>query len=240
MKYDTINMLLPTRQRVKNGKLPRFVKSCEACASDPRHVVITFLVDPGDDETVEYLASLKTPLRFQVLPAADGGGKPHLARMYNQLYEETRFREPGTLVSMVGDDMEWQTSGYDLAILNMTNKHSGMAVVYCDDGYIQHDKLMVNLFTTRKVVELTQRPFMCPEFPAYFMDTLWTQVAKRTGIAYYLKDVVLKHWHMSRNPKAIDETARRLRVQRPNYPAGYKIVKREADKIVKVLKRKGV
>ncbi len=107
------------------------------------------------------------------------------------------FKDGGTIVSMVADDMEWRTSGFDLAILDMINKIKGIGIVYCNDDYIQGKKLCVNLFTTRKYIEATRHPFMCEKFQSYFIDTVHMRIASKIKKAYYLKDVILKHHHYS-------------------------------------------
>ena len=160
---------------------------------------------------------------------------PHLGKMYNQIYEQTKFKD--AIVSMVGDDMEWRTSGYDLAILNAINRKNGFAFVYCNDKF-QGNKLCVNLFTTRKLVELTKMPFMCELFSAYFIDTVWMRVADKTKIAVYLKDIILQHHHASFNKKNKDETSRRLQRERMSFSKGHKKVNLYADKIIKHLRNK--
>jgi len=234
MKYTKINLMLPTFGRVTNKKLPRFIASCVALVSNPKNIYLTFLVNLGDVETKKYLLNLRLPCQFEVLYW--GQEKPHLGRMYNQIYEQTKFKEPGTLVSMVGDDMEWKTSGYDIAILDAINKCDGLGLIYCNDAYVQGKKLCVNIFTTRKYVELTKHPFMCELFKAYFLDTVWMKVAIKTKTAYYLQDVVLKHHHCSANPKHKDLTAVRLGKERIAFKVAYRMCDEYAGKIIKNLK----
>jgi len=234
MKYNKINFFLPTYKRVENNKLPRLIRSIINNVSSLNNVCITFLVNVNDIETRDYLDRLTISISWERLYT--NLKEPHLGKMYNQIFEQTKFKESSTLVSMIGDDMEWQTSGFDLAILDEVNKRKGWAVVYCNDGYIQGSKLMVNLFTTRKYVEATRHPFMCDKFQAYFIDTVWTKIAKKTGTAVYLNNIILKHHHYTKNPKMIDITSQRLQKVKMPFNKGYKIVDSYVNEIIKNLK----
>lgn len=238
MKYNKINIFLPTYHRVNNGKLPRFIWSCITNVSTLKNVCITFLVNKDDKETIEFLRNVTVPFENEILYI--NMKKPHLGKMYNYIYNNTKFKEPGTIVSMIGDDMEWKTSGYDLKIINAINKVNGYGMVYCNDDFVQGHKLCVNLFTTRKMVELTGKPFMCELFAAYYIDTVWMEVAKKTKTAIYLKDVILKHHHFTANPKKADNTSRRLKREMVNFKKGYSLVKKYVNEIVKNIKSKGV
>ena len=141
---------------------------------------------------------------------------------------------------MVGDDMEWRTSGYDLKILSAINRVNGYGLVYCNDDFVQGGKLCVNLFTTRKFVEITGKPFMCELFAAYYIDTVWMEVAKKTKTAIYLGDVILKHHHYTANPKRADQTSIRLKKEMIDFRKGYQLVNKYVNTIVKNIKSKGV
>ncbi len=235
--YTKINLMLPTYRRVQNGKLMRFLNSCHTMAGDIKNLRITLLVNEDDNETLDFLKGLKFPIKYQVLINYHTD-KPHLARLYNQIYKETEFNDLDTLVSMVGDDMEWRTAGYDIAILEAINRMNGLGVIWCNDNYLQGSKLAVNLFTTRKVVEMTEHPFMCDYFPSYFIDTVWTRFAKKAKIDNYLKDVTLKHHHFTRNPKAIDLTSRRLKQVTMSFKSGYKITDAYVAELLREFKKR--
>jgi len=233
MRYNKINLMLPTRGRIKNGKLPRFISSSIRLVSNPKNICITFLIDIDDHVTKAFVNNLKLPVPFEILYWREK--QPHHGKMYNQIYEQTRFKDEGTLVSMVGDDMEFKTSGYDIAILNAINKVNGMGLVYCNDDF-QGKKLCVNLFTSRKYVEATKYPFMCELFATYFIDTVWMRVATKTKTAIYLPDIILKHHHASFNRKDRDITFQRLQKVKKPFNEGYKLVNEYSDKIIKNLK----
>jgi hypothetical protein len=226
--------MLPTYKRVANGKLPRFIDSAIKMAANKKNVCFTFLINKHDQETYDHIHYQPDIVKRCMI--YENHKEPHLGNFYNILYEYTVFREPGTIVSMVGDDMEFITSGYDLAILNAINKCKGMGIVYCNDDFVQGRKLCVNLFTTRKLVETTNHPFMCEKFKAYFIDTVWMRVGQRMKILHYLDNVKIKHHHISANKKFIDETAQRLQKVKKSFNKGYKEVDRYVNGIVNNLK----
>jgi hypothetical protein len=70
-------------------------------------------------------------------------------------------------------------------------------VFWCDDAYIAHEKCCVNLFVTKKMIDMTGKPFMCPYYKADMIDMIWWWVAYFTQTAVYLNDVSIKHLHNS-------------------------------------------
>ena len=209
--YDKVCVMLPSRGRVRNGKLPKLIDSAYATASDPSKVLFSILVDEDDTETISYIMGRNQGDQIEMLINKDKSG-PHLARFFNEIYDRTRYQEPGTLVSLVGDDMVFLTPGWESRILDKMNEHGGDAVVYCDDDNTQHENLCVHLFTSRKVVKATGKPFMCPWYPADYIDLVWMLVGKRSGILYYLSDVKIRHEHSAVKPaEERDPTFNRLR-----------------------------
>jgi len=232
MIYNKINLFLPTYKRVKNQKLIRFINSAVNCADKIENIHLTFLVNFNDTETLEYLNKQKD-FSYEIL-LWEEINKPSLGKMYNFIYENTKHKE-GYIISMLGDDMEFQTRGYDNAIIDVINKRNGYCLVYCNDGF-QKNKLCVNLFTTRKLVELTQFPFMYEKFDAYFIDTVWMIVSKKLKIDVYLNNIIIKHHHVSLDLKTIDETYARLKKERLNFKQGYNLVNKYSQKVIKNLK----
>jgi hypothetical protein len=191
--------MLPTYKRVLNMRLPVHIQSAIECVSDLNNIAYTFLVNDYDDETINYLHGLEGSFEFQVLYT--NLKFPNLSNFYNQLYSETKFNDPGIIVSMIGDDMIWKTKNFDLIILEKINECDGKGIVWCNDDYIGKDKCCINLFTTRKIVEASNHPFMCEMFTADYIDVIWYKIAKAMKIDYYLSDVILRHEHNRRLPK---------------------------------------
>jgi hypothetical protein len=138
--------------------------------------------------------------------------QPNLSAYFNMMYDKTRFDGAETLVSMLGDDMVFLTEGYDLAILKEINAYEGKGFVWCNDDYIARERLCVNLFTTRLMVEGTERPFMCPLFNADLIDDVWMEVGLMTGCGHFLPDAHIRHEHSTAQAQVNwDGTFQRLR-----------------------------
>jgi len=194
--YNRINIMVPTYRRILNGRLVKMLSSAMVTAADPKQVCFTFLINNDDEESSLFFKSQEiiTPDFLHQVVVTDIA-PPSLSKFYNVLYQKTTFSELGTLVSMVGDDMVFKTKGWDTAILAKANEMDGVCGIYCDDEYVQHEKLCVNLFTTRKLVEATGKPFMCELYPVDFIDVVWMKFLQRIKRDCYLGDVKIKHEH---------------------------------------------
>ncbi len=209
--YNRINLLLPTRKRVASGKLPRYIKSVMDTVSDFKNVVFTFLVDVDDVETEMFLyMNRDIKSEFEIITNTKLK-KPHLGKFYNILYNQTKFSDPDCLVSMTGDDQVFATKNWDLEILKNINEMDGIGIVHCKDG-IQDGRVAVNLFTTRKWIDMIGGQFMSELFPADYIDTLHTEIARRTGHERYLNHVSIVHEHSGlSHPDTYDDTFKNLR-----------------------------
>lgn len=209
MIYSGINIFLPTYKRPQ--RLLRHLTFAIKFADKTDRIKYSFLVNTEDVETLSILMGHKH-FDYQVIHNKTVGG-PHLAKFYNQIYEESAWRhEPEYLVSMVGDDMVWETKGYDTAILNAINNAHGIGVVCCEDALMHSRKRTVNAFMGRPFVEATGEPFMCELFPADYIDDIWGQIAISINGLHYLDKVILRHEHNCTLPAdKRDETCRRLR-----------------------------
>jgi len=213
--YNKINLMLPTRKRVQNGKLKKYLESAVNSMDSSDAVVFTFLIDSDDQESADFLngfCEMYGRENTHIIINNDIE-KPHLGNFYNKMYEETKFNaEEGTLVSMTGDDMVFNTQGWDSKILSAANQTDGLGIIYCDDDYVQHENLCVNLFVSRRLVKATGKKFMCPLYAADYIDTVWMNVGHNTGLLTYLGDVKITHEHSgSKTPDTYDETFLRLR-----------------------------
>ena len=194
--YDRINIFCPTYKRIINGRFIKMLTSAMLTAADPKQVCFTFLINDDDQESHNFFKTQEIiPSEFLYHAIVTNIFPPSLSKFYNTMYEKTNFQEPGTLVSMIGDDMVFKTKGWDDAILRKANEMDGVCGIYCDDDYCQHGNLCVNLFTTRKLIEATGKKFMCEMFPVDFIDTLWMKFLQRIRRAYYLDWVKIKHEH---------------------------------------------
>jgi len=208
MTYEKINLMVPTYKRPKY--IARFIRSALKTAINPDALRFTLCVNEKDTDTREWLDAGDFP-KLQTCIVTETTDQPNLAMYFNLMYDKTIFNEPDTLISMLGDDMVFNTAGWDAAVLASVNAHGGHSLTYCDDGLCAHESCAVNLFTTRAVVEATGKPFMCERYHADMIDVVWTETARMASILHYLPGICIYHdHHMTKPPGEWDETMKRL------------------------------
>lgn len=211
MPYNKICLMLPTYGRSKT-KLPTFIKSAIGMTNNPRAIHFCFCVNRKDVETITFLNEYNFG-EYGHETILEDSVKPHLANYFNLMYDKTITKnESGTVVSMLGDDMEFKTPGWYVTILEWINRYDGIGVYHCNDTNRAKQNCPVNMFVTRKMVALTERPFMSPEFEAEMIDIVWYHVGKDTKTLHYFPDIIIHHNHWTRyKDHEWDSTTKRLR-----------------------------
>jgi len=241
MDYTAVNIFVPTYKRPK--WLKRFIESALDCCDLKKQIYFTFLVNQDDADSDRVLRFYNRRKNFKVLKNEwdTTGDNPSLSKYYNQCYKQTPFNAPGVCVSMFGDDMVFESKGFDTRFLEAVNKANGYTVAYGDDCYVQHQSMCVHMVTTREMVEATNRPFMCELFQAQAIDTVWYLVCKATGLLSYLPDVKVHHYHNSAlPPEERDETFARLQDVTLSYAARKPLLSKHIDYIISQLRQKGI
>lgn len=210
-RIDRLCLMLPTYGRAKTS-LPKFIDSAIDKVSNIKNICFCFCVNKKDVETQEYLQNRDLPHGCEWEMIFEKNIQPNLSLYFNMMYDQTRFNGENVAVSMLGDDMVFETPGYDLPIMKEINNYNGFGVFWCDDDYIAHETLCVNLFVSRRMVAATRKPFMCPLFHADMIDVVWYLVGTLTHTEHYLRDVIIKHNHSTaKNAEEWDNTFLRLR-----------------------------
>jgi hypothetical protein len=208
--YEKICLMVPSYKRI--DQLFAFINSALKTADDPDRIVFSFCINENDQESYDLITEQFFPSgtdQYEIL--LEDSQQPNLPMYFNMMYEKSKFAKEDILVSMVGDDMIFMSRGWESRIIDLANKTDGNCLIYCNDDYIAQEKLCVNLFTTRKVVDATNKPFMCKKFHADMIDVVWMLVGKMTGTLYYLPDVIIKHNHGSKLPPDMrDSTYQRM------------------------------
>lgn len=206
-KWTTVNLMLPTYGRAR-GKLTKFIETAVSMADG--YIVFTFVVNRNDPESAGVIRELLEG-RYPYHIIIEELEKPHLARYFNMAYEQTPFKD--AVVSMLGDDMEFRTQGWDTLLLEWINMFDGVGVFYGDDGRSQElesGKLCTNLFVTREMVDAMGGVFMCEKFPIDDMDVVWYFIGKKLRRLYYIDRLKIFHNHATA-PGQMDDVWRRLR-----------------------------
>ena len=195
--------MCPTYHRIE--KLTRFIKSAQKTCSDKANICFTFCVNISDTATEHLIKALCEGWDYLIV--YEDMPHPNIAKFYNLMCKHTK-KEPETIISMLGDDMEFITPGYDKFLINKINQHNGIGIFYCDHKGKKRN-LCVLIFTTRKFIEYNRpEPFMNELFPCDVIDRLWKDTAERLGCYYYCHEVVVLHHH---SKKDRDATYVRLR-----------------------------
>ena len=241
MTYNRICCMIPTYGR-SNTLFPVCLKTAIETSSSPSSVCFALCINVRDVETQEFLAAYDWrghdwETFEENLPS------PNLATYFNMLFDKTKTKpERGTLVTMLGDDMEFLTPNWDKLILDAVNAYKGVGVFWANDDYIARERCPVNLFLARDFVDATEHPFMCESFDAEMIDYIWGKVGKYTKTSHFLPDVHIKHNHNTRKQRSEwDDTFKRLNViqERVHKGGGKARAKEIAVKIADVLKAKG-
>lgn len=210
MAWDKVCLMLPTFGR-SGTYLPEFIESAMRC-SDPKIVNFAFCVNEGDTQTRAFLKRFKFG-EFKHDITLEAYPTPNLAAYFNLLYLKSALANaPGTMVSMLGDDMVFETPGWAEEILKWVNERNGIGVYFCNDMFEAHERCCVNMFLTHEMVALTDGPFMAPEFPAEMIDVVWHVAGRISKSLHYFPNLIIRHNHNRRkNPLHWDATFNRLR-----------------------------
>jgi hypothetical protein len=203
MLYDKINLMVPSYKRTE--VFYRFVKSSLDTALKPSALCWTILLHESDKDY-----DFKIPPNSCVL--RENLDEPNLSAYFNKMYNETSFKGESVICSMLGDDMVFETPGWDTRVLAKINEANGIGIVHCEDAFCSHGACPVNLFATRKFINACNDSttiFMRPEFKRYWIDEIWGRVAELLHCNCFLPDVVIKHNHTSGKVSS-DETYNRL------------------------------
>lgn len=208
MQYDKINLMIPSYKRKQ--WLDRCIRSALSTAEQPQNIFFTVCVNRIDVDTQVYLQKECPCAHLDII--YENTEQPNLAYYYNLMYKDTAYNGESVLVSMIGDDMVFLSSGWDTKILDEINKRDGIAVLWCNDLLAgKKSTACINLFTTRKIVEASRHPYMCELFHADMIDVVWWHVGTCTSTLIYLDDVHIRHDHSTlQQPEQWDETFRRI------------------------------
>lgn len=236
-KYKKINLMIPTYKRMDG--LWKVIDSALQSAIDVNNLRFTFCVNKNDEDILWYLSFRYFPDRQAINIITEDTKQPNLSYYWNKMYNETRFLDDNTLVSMVADDMIFRTRNWDAAILHYANATDGRCIMHCNDNYVSRGQLAVNLFIPRPLVRATEQPYMCPYYHADMIDQVWDWTGKMTGTLKYFDDIIIEHEHCTLidDRDKWDDTAKRLSplraIANKNKTIGTQYATRSAVNIIK-------
>jgi hypothetical protein len=237
--YNKICLMTPTYGR-STTYLPTFIDSALKTWDSQKPISFAFCVNIRDQATREYLRSVDFKgcewwIADECLP------KPNLGAFFNTLYGSLKSRnEPATIATMLGDDMEFRTHGWNIHMLDLINQYQGIGPFWCDDDFIARERCPVNLFVSQQFVDATERPFMCEQFQGDMIDWIWAKVGKYTRTSHFHPEVHIFHNHDGSKEHPDATSKRLLPSKQQGHAVGKGRARQIAADIAEILKRKGL
>lgn len=200
-------LLVPSRERI--DKKIELAQSIVDTVDDINKVVLYFGID-DDDPSKDRANNLVDTFPFiKIVSIPSVGHFQNLGVLWNICARESSEE----IISMIGDDMEFRTMGWDSKILDEFSSINcptdNFKMVHCYDG--RHGaKIAVNAFVHRSYMDLTGY-FMREEFPVDKIDIWLQQIFSSFGRLKYRGDIHIEHKHWSFRKSSIDNTVVRMR-----------------------------
>ena len=186
-----IALLLPTRERIENKK--RLLKSIKDTATNTDNVVLYMGID-DDDPTKEDVIKLCGDYSWVKIVEIHNEGKfLGLGKLFNLCAKEAKEE----ILSLIGDDMVFQTKDWDSKIIEEFNEENcpkdKFKMVYVYDGW-HGNRLAVNAFLHRSYYDINGY-FAREEFMANCLDKWLQRIFFVFGRLKYKSDIYLEHKH---------------------------------------------
>jgi hypothetical protein len=195
-----ISVLVPSRERVKNGKFPRLINSILQTVSNPNLVNVWVYVDEDDPEVEEYKKFSSDIVNILVGPA----------KSVSQSWNDLCFKSDAEILMMGNDDQVYITEGWDCVIEEAAAKYKDD--IYCmwvNDNY-KKEKQCCFPIVSRKWVEILGY-FTPGVFNFGYNDTWIFDLGKKLNRLQYIDDVVVEHRHFTKHSGEADNTTQRNR-----------------------------
>lgn len=180
-------VLIPTRKRRNNCE--RLLKSFKETTDSAE---LTFILD-GDDDSYDgmdwdiadhVVISPRMPgTRAKLNSAALQCAPDYDALMY------------------IGDDNIFSTPHWDTILLKNLEDMGGSGMVYPDDK--RRNDIPETVIISSDII-LALGHFMDPMFGMYYVDNVWAELGKRTGLIRYCPEVTVDHMHYTIHPETVE------------------------------------
>lgn len=200
-----IALLCPTRERPKDVK--RLIDSIENTMNSKENFTLYLGVDSDDPTKKEVVKLAKSSPITKVINIKADGTFQGLGKIWNIMAGEVSEE----ILSMVGDDMVFETKDWDKMVLAEFKKvRDNVLLVHCNDGmrgqgnpFPSHEPFAVNSFVHRLYYK-TFGQYVREEWKHGYHDTWLHDVYTLIGRRVYRHDIMLNHLHVS-NPNANTE-----------------------------------
>lgn len=201
-----ISLLIPTRHRSEYMK--RIYDNVIDKSYDLNNIEIVFYVDKDDKKSIIIAESLSKNKKLQVKFIV--GERIVLSQMWNECWRIAN----GEIFHHAGDDILYQTNGWDVIIRNEFLKYPDRIIfTYGRDGIVDSDELGTHGFIHKNWTN-TVGYFVPPYFSADYNDTWLTDLAKKINRLVYLPELFIEHLHFSVGKAELDDTYQEARRRR--------------------------
>lgn len=177
--------------------------TCRATAVDVVEVVGVLDVDDPALDAYEAAGADKLHITERGVRHSD---------LWNRGY---RFAD-GDLVMMAGDDLRFETPGWDAAVAEAVDERDdGIMLAWCNDGS-EFGPVATHPVVSRAWVWAVGT-FTPPYYHAWNADSWLLDLGIKTGRLAYLEEVMVRHMHVDYGLAADDATYRRARSYREAY-----------------------
>ncbi len=181
-------VLLPTRSRRELAL--KCAKSFTDTAAGAEMLVITDLDDRSYDG-----ACWPESVKECAIPRLSLSGK------LNQIAREQAPRYDA--VMFTGDDHVFQTPRWDSTMMGKLAEMGGSGILYPDDKR-RTDLPEIWLVSSDIIMALGY--FAEPSCRHYYLDNIWADIGRHTGLLRFCPEVVIQHCHYSVHPEALRDS----------------------------------
>jgi glycosyltransferase involved in cell wall biosynthesis len=179
-------VMLPTRKR------PELARRCidsfrETKTLDSTDLIL--VVDDDDGSYADFTDCDKITLTRGTLVTAVNGAAEFLAPHYDALF-------------LAADDLVFVTKGWDEILLRALEDLGGTGIVF-PDGKRRYDVPEHPVISSDFIGEMGH--FAEPSLGHFYVDNVWAELGKRTGLIRFVPEAVIEHRHYSVDPETVHD-----------------------------------
>jgi hypothetical protein len=204
-KREGISLLIPTLKRPLG--MEKFATSVDSKTIYPNNIEIIFGIHEDDTESIEKAKELNSKCKISIrgeLIDRYRDGKVHLAFLWNQIYNRSKY----TILGYFGDDVIFHTPGWDDEVRKEFSIDKTIMVA-CNDVHVQKGKT-ATLFFTHKTVHEKAGFYLYMKLRRWYIDTYWDAVFRIAGKLHYREDIITEHLHPDIFPERLDNTYKNM------------------------------
>lgn len=178
MTLPTLLVMTPTKWRRENCE--RLLKSFEEATDNAN---LCFITDADDQDTYADMDWGSALHAVMDPPGPTMAKVNHVATTMGEQYDALMY---------IGDDHLFSTPHWDTIMLTKLAELGGTGMLYGDDK--RRQDIPESILISTDIVKALGY-FMEPTMQHYYVDNVWADLGKRSGLLHFMKDVVFEHLH---------------------------------------------